>query len=120
MTNPPKLSASERQYLNIFLNQQKPISVNELVIIVKKSKRMVYYDLATLDFQLNQSDIGSVYCDNAGYFLSDRQKAAIKDLLASFDLQMTKDERISYLACFILSSCIELLAKIHDVNTLRT
>lgn len=104
MTNPPKLSASERQYLNIFLNQQKPISVNELVIIVKKSKRMVYYDLATLDFQLNQSDIGSVYCDNAGYFLSDRQKAAIKDLLASFDLQMTKDERISYLACFILSS----------------
>ncbi|WP_440895475.1 BglG family transcription antiterminator [Amphibacillus sp. Q70] len=98
------ISSGERKLIQVLYDENSPISINQLQMILNRSRRMIYYYITNVDQLLKLNDIPAINVSEKGYFFNKEQKAMILEILVSSPIILSPEERVSYLICYLVFS----------------
>lgn len=114
------ISSRTRQLLQILSSADGPETAAHLAQLVKTSKRLIYYDLKTVDQLLEALGAAPTQLQNQGYLLTEGQKEKVSDFLRRKTVIAEEKDRISYIICSVIYPKqvirIETLAQIFMVS----
>ncbi len=95
----------QKEFLNILLNTNAPVSISSLQVQMNISKRTIYYIVNKLNDTLYHCSLDSIQnIRKQGYFIKEEQKEKIHELICeeASDEVMKPKERVYYLICWLL------------------
>ena len=95
----------QKEFLNILLNTNAPVSISTLQVQMNISKRTIYYIVNKLNDTLYHCSLDSIQnIRKQGYFIKEEQKEKIHELICeeASDEVMKPKERVYYLICWLL------------------
>jgi mannitol operon transcriptional antiterminator len=100
----PTLSKSTRNVLQVLINEEIPLSVDEISNYTKSSKRMTYYNLGNVKYLLKTLNAGDLENKDGGYCLLPEQRERVRKFLNERNPIIDKVDRISYIICSAICS----------------
>lgn len=98
------VSKSTRNVLQVFINEENPVSADKIAIYTKSSKRTVYYDLGNVKYLLKNLGAGDLGNNGGAYYLMPEQRELILKYLNGKNPITDKGDRISYIICSTICS----------------
>lgn len=95
----------QKEFLNILLNTNAPVSISSLQVQMNISKRTIYYIVNKLNDTLYHCSLDPIQnIRKQGYFIKEEQKEKIHELICeeASDEVMKPKERVYYLICWLL------------------
>lgn len=95
----------QKEFLNILLNTNAPVSISSLQVQMNISKRTIYYIVNKLNDTLYHCSLDPIQnIRKQGYFIKEEQKEKIHELICeeASDEVIKPKERVYYLICWLL------------------
>lgn len=102
------LSKNAREIIQLLLTEEAPLTIEKIMHIAKRSKRMVYYDFDNVKYWIKSINAGSLDSDSGVYALTDEQKFKVQKYLKESDYITEKEDRIAYIICTVICSDKEI------------